>query len=195
MAAEADPEERAAFQAEQPLLETARLRFLDEFSINLAMTRLRARSQRGTRAVRTEPFEKGGALSVIAALSLDGVSAPMTLEGAFDGASFALYVEHVLVPELRSGDIVIMDQVPFHKNQRAISLIEAAGAEVLPLPAYSPDMNPIEQCISKIKAALRSAKARTVHRLHNALARAMQQITEADIRGWFTHCGYTCPAN
>lgn len=159
------------------------------------MTRLRARSARGTRAVVTEPFEKGVTLSVIASLSLAGVSAPMTLEGAFDGACFALYVEHVLVPELRAGDIVIMDQVPFHKNKRAIALIEAAGAEVLPLPAYSPDMNPIEQCLSKLKAGLRSAKARTVRRLQNALARAMRQITEADIRGWFMHCGYTCPAN
>lgn len=159
------------------------------------MTRLRARAVRGQRAIVTEPFEKGVRLSVIAALSLDGVCAPMTLEGAFDGASFALYVEHLLVPELRAGDIVILDNVAFHKNERAIALIAAAGAEVLPLPAYSPDMNPIEQCISKIKAALRSAKARTVRRLHNALARALQQITEADIRGWFTHCGYTCPAN
>ncbi|MCA1603798.1 MAG: IS630 family transposase [Acidobacteria bacterium] len=195
MAAEASPEERAAFQAEQPLLPGARLRFLDEFSINLAMTRRRARALRGTRAVVTEPFEKGVTWSVIAALSLDGVSAPMTLEGAFDGDSFALYVEHVLVPELRTGDIVVMDNVPFHKNKRALALIEEAGAEVLPLPAYSPDMNPIEQCISKIKEALRSAKARTVRRLQNALARAIRQITEADIRGWFMHCGYTCPAN
>jgi transposase len=195
IAAEADPEERAAFQAEQPLLPTPRLRFLDEFSINLAMTRPHARAVRGTRAVVTESFEKGVTVSVIATLGLDGMCAPMTLEGAFDGAAYALYVEHFLVPELRQGDVVIMDQVPFHKNERAISLIEAAGAEVLPLPAYSPDMNPIEQCISKLKAALRSAKARTVRRLHNALARAMRQITEADIRGWFTHCGYTCPAN
>jgi transposase len=171
------------------------LHFLDEFSINVAMTRLRARAVRGKRAVVTEPFERGITVSVIAALSLAGVSAPMTLAGAFDGAAFALYVEHMLVPELRAGDIVIMDNVPFHKNARAISLIEAVGAEVLPLPAYSPDMNPIEQCISKIKTALRSAKARTVRRLHNALARALQQITEADVRGWFTHCGYTCPAN
>lgn len=172
----------------------ARLRFLDEFGINLAMTRRRARSPRGTRAVVTEPFEKGVTMSVIAALSLDGVSAPMTLAGAFDGASFALYVEHVLAPELRAGDIVILDNVPFHKNERAVSLLKAAGAEVLPLPAYSPDLNPIEQCISKLKEALRSAKARTVRRLHNALARAIRQVTKADIRGWFTHCGYTCPA-
>ena len=157
------------------------------------MTRRRARSVRGQRAVSTEPFEKGVTMSVIAALSLDGVSAPMTLEGAFDGTSFALYVEHVLVPELRAGEIVILDNVPFHKNARAVSLIEAAGAQVLPLPAYSPDLNPIEQCIAKFKEALRSAKARTVRRLQNALARALQQVTQADIRGWLTHCGYTCP--
>ena len=82
---------------------------MDEFSLNLAMTRQRARSVRGTRAIVTEPFEKGFTISVIAALSLEGVSAPMTLEGAFDGASFALWVEHVLVPELKAGEIVIMD--------------------------------------------------------------------------------------
>lgn len=159
------------------------------------MTRRSARSVRGKRAVITEPFEKGLTMSVIATLGLDGVRAPMTLEGAFDGQAFALYVEHFLVPELRAGDLVILDKVAFHQNERAISLIEAAGAQVLPLPAYSPDLNPIEQCIAKLKAALRSAKARTVRRLHNALARALHQITQADIRGWFTHCGYTCPAN
>ena len=134
-------------------------------------------------------------MSVIATLSLAGVAAPMTLTGAFDGTSFALWVEHVLVKELRAGEIVLMDNVPFHQNERAISLIEAAGATVLPLPAYSPELNPLEQCISKLKEALRSAKARTVRRLQNALARAIRQITEADIRGWFRHCGYTCPAN
>jgi transposase len=171
------------------------LRFVDEFSINLAMTRRRARSARGQRAVVSEPFEKGVTVSVIATLSLDGVAAPLTLEGAFDGASFALWVEHVLVPELRAGEIVLMDNVPFHKNERARALIEAAGAEVWPLPAYSPDLNPLEQCISKIKEALRSAKGRTMRHLIKALARALRQITEADIRGWFRHCGYTCPAN
>src|SRR4030095_5095085 len=113
-----------------------------------------------------------------------------TLEGAVDGQAFDLYVEHFLAPDLLPGDIVLLDNVKFHYSPRAISLIEAAGARVEHLPAYSPDFNPIEECISKIKAILRGLKARTKRKLGKALAKAAQMVTLDDICGWFAHCGY-----
>lgn len=164
--------------------------FLDEFGINLAMTRTHARAPIGERAQVTEPFHHGGNISVISAMGLGGVCAPLTIEGAVNSEVFALYVEHLLVPCLRPGHIVLLDNVKFHYAPKAIELIEAAGAEVLHLPAYSPDLNPIEECISKIKETLRSLKARTKRKLSNALAKALALVTEGDIRGWFEHCGY-----
>jgi transposase len=164
--------------------------FLDEFGINLAMTRTHARAPIGERVKVTEPFHHGGNISVISALGLHGVYAPMTIEGAVNSEVFELYVKHLLVPCLRPGNIVLLDNVKFHYSPKAIELIEAAAAKVLHIPAYSPDLNPIEECISKIKEILRSFKARTKRRLTNALAKAITLVTESDIRGWFKHCGY-----
>src|SRR5204863_3355531 len=161
--------------------------FIDEFSINQAMTRTHARSIRGHRAIVKEPFNRGVNISVISALSTEELFAPMTIEGAMDSIAFDRYVENFLAPELLKGDIVIMDNVPFHVSERAISLINAAKAKVLYLPPYSPDLNPIEECISKIKALLRKAKARTIPKLLNALKYAIDQVSNSDIIGWFTH--------
>lgn len=154
------------------------------------MTRTRARAPQGVRAEMLEPFERGQNISTIAALGLRGVCAPMTLAGAFDSEVFELYVEQMLVPELREGDWVLLDNVKFHYSPRAIRLIEAAGAVVLHIPAYSPDFNPIEECISKIKEYLRAIKARTKRKLYNALAKAIEKVTTDHILGWFKHCGY-----
>lgn len=172
-----------------------RLVFIDEFAINLAMTRTHARAPRGQRAECLEPVNYGRSISVISALSLRGVFAPMTIEGAVNGEVFDAYVEHVLVPGLRQGDIVLMDNVKFHYSERAVSLIEAAGASLEYLPAYSPDFDPIEECISKIKAILRKVKARTKRTLSRALRQAIELVTLDDIRGWFRHCGYTYSLN
>ena len=117
----------------------------------------------------------------------------MMIEGAIDGPVLEQYVEQMLVPELRAGDIVVWDNVATHKSGRVIALIEAAGARVEPLPAYSPDLNPIEECISKVKAELRRVKAETVRQLSNALKRAFGKVTRQDICGWFKHCGYAIP--
>ena len=154
------------------------------------MSRDYARAPRGERAEVVEPFERGANHSVISALSLEGVRAPMMIEGAIDGETLAQYVERLLAPVLRRGDIVLWDNVPTHKNKRAMALIEARGARVLPLPAYSPDLDPIEECISKVKAELKRVKADTVGKLRNALKRALRNVTQQDIRGWFKHCGY-----
>src|SRR6266545_3271726 len=135
----ADPVERAAFEKKQMKLPVERLVFIDEFAVNTSMTRTHARAPRGERAEVSEPGHHGPNISALSALSLSGVSAMMTIEGAVDTQAFDLYVEHLLVPELIEGDIVLLDNVKFHYSQRAISLIEAAGARVEHLPAYSPD--------------------------------------------------------
>ena len=159
------------------------------------MTRTHARSLRGDRAVVTEPCNYGQSISVISALSLGGVFAPLTIEGAINSEVFDLYVEHLLAPALGAEDIVLLDNVKFHYSARAVSLIKATGARVEYLPAYSPDFDPIEECIAKLKTILRTLKARTQRTLSAALKYALAQVTIEDIRGWFKHCGYTYSLN
>ena len=159
------------------------------------MTRTRARAPMGQRAEVVEPFKRGSNFSVISARGLQGVCASMMIEGAVDSQVFAAYVDHFLVPSLRAGNIVLLDNVKFHYSERAIKLMEATGATVLYLPAYSPDFNPIEECISKIKETLRSLQARTKRKLYNALKKAIALVTVDDIRGWFEHCGYISSLN
>jgi transposase len=174
----------------QVTLPVKRLWFIDEFGVHLAMYPVCARAPRGERAEVEERFETGSNISVICVLTVRGVRAPMMIEGSIDGEVLEHYVEQFLTPKLRAGDIVLWDNVPIHKNKRAIALIEAKGARVEPLPAYSPDLDPIEECISKIKTELRRAKAGTVQKLGNALKRAFANVTTQDARGWFSHCGY-----
>ena len=114
----------------------------------------------------------------------------MMIEGAINTDVLDAYVRQMLAPELRRGDIVIWDNAAPHKNADVIALIESTGASVIALPAYSPDLNPKEECISKIKSALRSAGAETMLLLQRALKRAIESVTSLDIRGWFQHCGY-----
>jgi transposase len=115
----------------------------------------------------------------------------MMIEGAVDTEVWDVYIERFLVPELKRGEIVMLDQVSFYGSLRAIGLIRAAGARVEELPAYSPDFDPLEECISKIKGELRSSRARNELGLLQALKRAIEKVTPKDIRGWFKHCGYT----
>lgn len=171
-------------------LPVEKLWFIDEFGIHLGMSRNYARAPRGERAEVLERFDTGGNISVISALTLRGVQVPLMIKGAVDGEVLEHYVEHWLVPELQPGDVVLWDNVPTHKNSRAIALIEEAAARVEPLPAYSPDLDPIEECISKVKACLRRIGAETLPKLQRALKQAIATITLQDIRGWFRHCGY-----
>lgn len=180
---------REQFTAQQSELPAERLVFLDEFSLHTALTPDHGRAPRGSRVVTTEPFERQR-VSVIAALSLCGVAAPLTLPGAFDTDAFDAWVEQALVPTLLPNDIVILDNVRFHFAGRAVALIAAAGGRVVPLPPYSPDFNPIENCIAKIKQVLRKAKARTLRKLYRALRQALATIAPNDIVEWFVHCGY-----
>lgn len=128
---------------------------------------------------------------MMASLRLDGRTACMTLEGATDSESFRAYVEVVLVPTLRPGDLVVMDNLSPHKSDPTLALITAVGAQVVFLPAYSPDLNPIEKMWSKVKGLLRTAEARTPADLVQAIGQALARITAKDALGWFASCGYS----
>ena len=166
------------------------LKFIDESWINLGMTRLYGRATRGERVVEAIPIHRGTRLTILAAMGLSGVSAPWVIEGAVDGEVFEIYLKEVLGPTLELGDIVVMDNLSVHKVSCVEAVINNCGARLEYLPPYSADFNPIEKCWSKIKALLRTAKARTVDELMAALKEALLTITEADVRAWFAHCGY-----
>jgi transposase len=128
---------------------------------------------------------------MISSIRLDGTTACMTLEGATDTQAFRAYVQNVLCPTLVPGDLVVMDNLSPHKSDPTLALIAAAGAEVLFLPPYSPDLNPIEKMWSKVKALLRSAEARTPANLITAIGSALARVTSQDALGWFASCGYS----
>ncbi|OJH35161.1 hypothetical protein BON30_11340 [Cystobacter ferrugineus] len=172
------------------LLDPRRLVFLDETGCHTSMTRTHGRAPRGERVVGYVPRNRGTVTTVLGALALDGIRALMTIEGATTGDVFEAFVEHMLVPKLNPGDIVVMDNVGAHKPEHILERIRAAGAHVLFLPPYSPDLNPIELLWNKLKELLKSMEARTLQALDDAIARAMDLITCEDIDGWFRHCGY-----
>lgn len=154
------------------------------------MVRRYGRGPKGERVVVKVPRNTPLNLSVACALAPEGIIAALEVEGAIDGAAFDLFVERFLVPQLRPGDLVIWDNLATHDSPTVRSLIWGAGAQILSLPPYSPDFNPIEQCFSKVKEFLRSAAARTRRKLHNALVKAIAAVTPSDVKGWFEHAGY-----
>lgn len=167
-----------------------RLKFIDEFGANMGLTRLFGRAHPGQRVVEATPGYSGAHYTVVACLGWGGLHAPWVLEGAMNTAGFETYVESLLCPTLRKGDIVVLDNLSAHKSNYTQQHIEEKGARLVFLPPYSPDLNPIELCWSKVKTALRSAKARTFDALLSALADALRWIRPPDIRAWFAHCGY-----
>jgi len=181
---------RGEYQTEMAVEIVGRLKFLDEAGSNIAMTRLYGRAAPGERVSDNVPQNYGENMTMLACLSSGGLSAPMTVEGAVDGLVFLAYVKQVLAPTLLKGDVVIMDNLGAHKVKGVAEAIAARGAKVIYLPPYSPDLNPIEKCWSKIKTYLRAAKARTRQALEQALKEALLLITEKDAQGWFASCGY-----
>lgn len=167
-----------------------RLKFVDESGINLALTRLFGRAPKGQRVVDSAPKNYGDNVTLLGVLSAAGVEALMTVNGATDGDIFLVFVRKVLAPTLREGDVVIWDNLGAHRSIAVREAVEATGARLVFLPPYSPDMNPIERCWSKIKTFLRAAKARTREALEAALKQALATVTESDARAWFAHCGY-----
>ncbi len=165
--------------------------FFDETSTATNLTRRYARARGGARALGYAPRNYGRRTTLLAALTPDGLTAPMLLEGAVDTAAFVAYLDQVLVPTLRPGQVVILDNLSCHRAGAARQAIEAAGCTLRFLPTYSPDFNPIELAFAKLKTALRAAAARTQAALDAAIGEALEAITQADARGWFHHCGYS----
>ena len=168
-----------------------KLVFIDESGAKTNMTRLYGRAKAGKRAIDKTPSGHWCTTTMISSMRLDGSTACMVVDGATDKDVFKAYVQHILCPTLKPGDIVIMDNLSAHKNQEVKDLIESVDAEIWFLPPYSPDLNPIEKMWSKIKTILRSLKARTEQALVDAIAKALDAITASDAKGWFESCGYT----
>lgn len=182
--------QREAWREKTAGLDVHRLVFLDESGAKTNMTRMYGRSFDGQRVVDSAPHGHWCTTTMLSAIRVDGSTAPMVIEGPTDADVFDAYVGQILVGSLRSGDIVVMDNLAPHKTPGVIAAIEAAGAEVWFLPPYSPDMNPIEKMWSKIKALLRKAKARTWETLVAAIKAALQEVSASDARNWFHSCGY-----
>jgi transposase len=189
-ATERSETDRAAWRDLTGYLPVNDLLFVDEFGSNIGLTPLYARAPRGERAFGLAPRNWGKNTTLIAGLSLAGIQAPMMLEGAVDTLAFEAYVEQVLAPSLKPDQIVVLDNLSAHTGERVRQMIEAKGCQVLFLPAYSPDLTPIEEAFSKLKAWLRRLGARTREALPEAIAQALERITAQDARGWFWHCGY-----
>lgn len=154
------------------------------------MARLRGRSARGERCRASVPHGHWKTTTLVAGLRLEGLTAPMVVDGAMDGEMFTAYAETILAPTLAPGDIVILDNLPAHKVTGARAAIEARGAFMLFLPPYSPDFNPIEQAFAKLKSILRKAAARTVETLEVAIATALDAFTTVECANYFTNSGY-----
>ena len=167
-----------------------RFLFIDEAGVNLTLTRHSGRASPGVRVHEGVPQNYGQNISMLAALGAKGLRAPMHIDGAVDGEVFSVYIRDVLSPELKKGDIVVMDNLSSHKVSGIEEMILARGARLEYLPPYSPDLNPIEQCWSKVKTFLRKKKARTRRALMAAIKKAFSTITESDARAWFEHSGY-----
>ena len=164
--------------------------FLDESSINTGMTRLYGRGPSGERVVDYTPDVRFERTTIMSSIRLNGEMVPLLFEGSLNGEFFKEYISQCLAPTLQKGDIVIMDNLSSHKVTGAIDPIIAAGARVLYLPPYSPDLNPIEMMWSKVKAYLRKTKARTRELLDDAIAKALDRVTVSDILAWFMEDGY-----
>jgi transposase len=181
-------EERRVFAEEVEPIEPRRFVFVDETGVTTAMTPAYGRAPKGERVESSAPAS-WESVTVIAAMGLDGVRAPLAFEGALNAITFQTYVEQVLVPALHRGDVVIFDNLSSHLSPEVFEAIKRAGASVLPLPPYSPDFNPIEEMFSKFKEFLRRVGARAKEHLYDAIGEGLREVTPQDILGWFRHAG------
>jgi transposase len=175
----------------QEIVDARRLVFLDESGLKTNMTRLYGRARNGERCLDSTPCGHWATVTILSSIRLDGATEALVFEGAVDREMFDAYIKEGLAPTLRPGDIVVMDNLNTHKSQEAYNAIRMRQADVLFLPAYSPDFNPIEKMWSKVKQVLRGVKPRTEEELITATATALDAITANDAQGWFNSCGYT----
>jgi transposase len=181
---------RRAWQGAMGLREAQHYVFVDESGVTTDLLRRYGRSPRGTRVRDHTPCSHWQAHTVIAALRLDGLIAPAVFDGPIDSPTFVAYVEQVLVPTLRPGDVVVLDNLAVHKQPEVCAAIEAAGAHLRFLPPYSPDFNPIELAFAKLKAFLRAARPRSFDRVVELVATALGLFTAAECANYVRHCGY-----
>jgi transposase len=194
IASERDETARAAWRQTIAAVDPTTLVFLDETSTQTVLTRTHARAPRGQRIVARLPRNHGENVTCLAAVTPAGITAPLVFEGALDGPIFAQWVGERLLPALRPGQTIVLDNLSVHKNAAARAAIEAAGCTLCFLPAYSPDFNPIELVFAQLKASLRNAAARTFHALVDAIGAAFDHLSPADIHACFRHCGYDLTA-
>jgi transposase len=192
-ATERDEEKRSAFRERLRSVDPKRLVFVDETSTNVALTPRYGRAPKGERARGKVPRNWGKNVTLISSITLEGMGASVSIEGSSDTDSFSLYMRNVLAPRLEEGQIVLMDNLSVHTSGWVRELIEQRGCKLWLLPSYSPDLNPIEEALSKVKELLRRAKTRTLEALFEATAQALDAVSAGDASGYFEHCGYGTP--
>ncbi len=171
-------------------VEAKRLVFVDEMGTNTSLSSAYAWAPKGQRAHCSVPRNRGANTAVLSSMSMEGMGPSLTVEGATTSVVFQAYVEQVLAPTLRRDQVVVMDNLSAHKGERVRELIEERGCELIYLPSYSPDFNPIEEAFSKIKGLVRKAEARSREALVEAIGWALSAVTSMDARAFFEHCGY-----
>jgi transposase len=181
---------RARWQRHQGKLDASRLVFIDETWAKTNMTRTHGRAMKGARLIAKVPHGRWHTLTFLAALRSDAITAPCVVDGPINGATFLAYVEQVLVPALRPGDIVIMDNLGSHKGQAVRAAIRKAGAKLFFLPPYSPDLNPIEQVFSKLKTLLRKAGERTVEATWKRIGQLLDAFSPSECANYLVNSGY-----
>jgi transposase len=175
---------------EQPTLDPKKLVFIDETAATTKMTRFYGRAPQGKRLVDKVPHGHWKTTTFICGLRYDGVAAPFVLDGPMDGPHFLAYVEQILAPTLKKGQVVFLDNVPTHKVDGVEEAIAARGALAIFLPAYSPDLNPIEQLFARLKSFLRKMKARTVEQLWKAIASFLKKVSKDECKAYLANSGY-----
>ena len=171
-------------------LDARSLVFVDEMGTNVSLSPIYGWSKKGQRAYGSVPRNRGKTTTVLASMGVEGMGPSLAVEGATTARVFETYVERVLAPTLRKGQVVVMDNLSAHKGERVRELIENRGCELLYLPSYSPDLNPIEEAFSKIKGLLRKAQARSGEALLEAIGATISAVSDRDALGFFEHCGY-----
>jgi transposase len=171
-------------------LDASSLVFVDEMGTDTSLSPLYGWSKKGQRSYGSVPRNRGKNTTLLSSMTIEGMGPSLAVEGATTARVFETYVERVLGPSLRGGQVVVMDNLSAHKGQRVRELIEQRGCELLYLPSYSPDLNPIEEAFSKMKSLIRKVEARSREALLEALGAAISAITDQDARGFFEHCGY-----
>jgi transposase len=171
-------------------LDARSLVFVDEMGTNISLSPLYGWAKKGVRAQCSVPRNRGKNTTLLSSMSMEGMGPSMAVEGATNSEVFEAYVERVLAPTLRRGQVVVMDNLSAHKGERVRELIEGQGCELVYLPSYSPDFNPIEEAFSKIKSLIRKVEARSPEALLDAMGTAISAISDQDVRGFFEHCGY-----